>query len=62
MVQLLVMVSAIVDNDDFQKKKKFFLCPSIDRSGAYSFWPICLSVRPFVVFFVGKNFHVGHIF
>jgi hypothetical protein len=31
-----------------------FLCPRIERSGAYSFWPIRLSVC--------KNFKIGHIF
>ena len=25
-----------------------FLCPCIDRFGAYSFWPVCPSVCPFV--------------
>ena len=27
---------------------RFFLCPRIDRSGEYSFWPVRLSVSPFV--------------
>ena len=45
----------------------YVLCPRIGRSGAYSFWPVCLSVRPFVhpsvcPFVVRKNFYIGQIF
>jgi hypothetical protein len=32
----------------------FFLCPRIESSGAYSFWPVRL--------FVCKNFNIGHMF
>ena len=39
-----------------------FSCPRIDRSGAYSFWPVCLSVRPFVRLFLRKNFCMGRLF
>ena len=39
-----------------------FLCPRIDRSGAYSFWPVCLSVCWSVCPFVCPyNFYIGHI-
>ena len=27
-----------------RNEAEFFLYPGIDRSGAYSFWPVCLSV------------------
>ena len=39
-----------------------FLSLHIDMSGAYSFWPVCLSVHPFFHLFVCKNFYIGHIF
>ena len=39
-----------------------FLCSRIDRSAAYSFWPVRLSVCPFVCLFVLKNFYIGYIF
>ena len=29
-------------------KKQTFLCPRIDKSGTYSFWPVRSSVCPFV--------------
>jgi hypothetical protein len=35
-----------------------FLCLRIERSGAYSFWP----VRPSVCLSVCKTFNIGHIF
>jgi hypothetical protein len=35
-----------------------FLCPRIERLGAYSFWP----ARLFVCLSVCKNFNIGHIF
>jgi hypothetical protein len=40
------------------KKYTYFLCPRIERSGAYSFWPVRLSI----CLFVCKNFNIGHIF
>jgi hypothetical protein len=39
-----------------------FLCPRIERSGAYSFWPVRPSVCPSVCLSVCKNFNIGHIF
>ena len=33
------------------------LCPHINRSEAYSFWPVCLSVS-----WSAKTFNIGHIF
>ena len=39
--------------------KKTFLCPRINRLGAYSFWPACLSVCLFVC---QQKFYIGHSF
>ena len=38
-----------------------FLCPRIDRSEAYSFCPVCLSVYQFVRK-KKKNLYIGHNF
>ena len=35
-----------------------YLCPKICRSGAYSFWPVRLSICPFV----RENVYIGHSF
>ena len=36
-----------------------FVCQNIDRLGAYSFWPVWLSVCPFVC---PQKLYVGHSF
>ena len=42
-----------------------FLCQHIDKLGAYTFWPVCLSIRLsfyLIHLFVRRNFNIGHSF
>ena len=44
------------------KTAKYFYAPTLIDRGHIVFWPVCLSVLPFVHLFVRKIFHIGHIF
>ena len=59
---ILMIIGGMLDWNPSPYSGCILLCPSIDRSGAYTFWPVRLSARPFVRLFVRKNFYMGHIF